>query len=170
MEKNNEVGRMIREFRLEKRWTLEVMAKMTGYSRPYLTQIENGTKGSPPEKTLTKIASTLGYPENIFSLAKRFDDPKKMIAFTALDLIDLLNRTVKNLTMIEVMLEGNKHSMELNAAYLKGEQIYSELERKVIPEDLKDIISNLIAFDNNGREYARRQIQLYSNLKEEKIL
>lgn len=48
----------IRNFRLSRRMTLEHLAKMTGFTKGYLSQIENSEK-SPPISTLAKIAAAL---------------------------------------------------------------------------------------------------------------
>ncbi len=49
----------IRQKRLFLEWTLEQLAKVTGLSKSYLSQIENNEK-TPPISTLTKIAYALG--------------------------------------------------------------------------------------------------------------
>ncbi|MCP4022539.1 MAG: helix-turn-helix domain-containing protein [Desulfobacteraceae bacterium] len=49
----------IKEERLKHGWTLDKLAKMTGLSKGYLSQIENNEK-NPPIGTLTKIAYGLG--------------------------------------------------------------------------------------------------------------
>jgi transcriptional regulator with XRE-family HTH domain len=45
----------IRKLRLGKKWSLDKLADITGLSKSYLSQIENGEK-NPPIGTLTKIA------------------------------------------------------------------------------------------------------------------
>ena len=49
----------IRKWRLEKKWSLDKLADITGLSKSYLSQIENNEK-NPPIGTLTKIAFGLG--------------------------------------------------------------------------------------------------------------
>lgn len=53
------IAARIREKRLRHGWTLERLAMVTGLSKGYLSQIENGEK-TPPIGTLTKIAFGLG--------------------------------------------------------------------------------------------------------------
>lgn len=55
----------IRQKRLLLGWTLERLAEVTGLSKGYLSQVENGEK-TPPISTLTKIAFGLG--EEVVSL------------------------------------------------------------------------------------------------------
>lgn len=53
------IAKRIRAKRLEKDWTLDQLAKITGLSKSYLSQIENHDK-TPTIGTLTKIAYGLG--------------------------------------------------------------------------------------------------------------
>ena len=53
------IAKRIRAKRLEKGWTLDQLAKTTGLSKGYLSQIENDDK-TPTIGTLTKIAFGLG--------------------------------------------------------------------------------------------------------------
>ena len=53
------IAARIRSKRLKLGWTLERLAKVTGLSKGYLSQIENNDK-TPPIGTLTKIAYGLG--------------------------------------------------------------------------------------------------------------
>ena len=53
------IARRIRTKRLEHNWTLDQLAKTTGLSKGYLSQIENDDK-TPTLGTLTKIAFGLG--------------------------------------------------------------------------------------------------------------
>ena len=53
------IGERIRLIRQEKRLTLDELARMTGFAKSYLSQIET-LKREPPISTLTKIAFVLG--------------------------------------------------------------------------------------------------------------
>jgi transcriptional regulator with XRE-family HTH domain len=53
------LGRRIRARRGERRVTLDVLAARTGFSKGYLSRIENGRK-TPPLETLSRIARALG--------------------------------------------------------------------------------------------------------------
>lgn len=53
------IAKRIRDKRLEHEWTLDQLAKATGLSKSYLSQIENEEK-TPTLGTLTKIAFGLG--------------------------------------------------------------------------------------------------------------
>lgn len=52
------IARRIKEIRTEKNWTLEELAKRTGFTKGLLSKIENN-KVSPPVSTLAKIARAL---------------------------------------------------------------------------------------------------------------
>jgi transcriptional regulator with XRE-family HTH domain len=53
------IGQRIKELRRQKRLTLDVLAEKTGFSKSYLSQIEN-VRREPSIGTLTKIARVLG--------------------------------------------------------------------------------------------------------------
>lgn len=57
------VGEGIRQVRKDKKLTLRKLAELTGFSHPYLSQIETGSlKKDPPPETLRKIAEALEIP------------------------------------------------------------------------------------------------------------
>jgi transcriptional regulator with XRE-family HTH domain len=53
-----EIGKRIREIRSSKRMTLEILAKETGFTKGYLSRVENSEK-APPVSTLNIIAKAL---------------------------------------------------------------------------------------------------------------
>ena len=53
-----EIGQRIREFRLKKNLTLQMLADRTGYSKGYLSKVEKSDK-APPVATLSTIAREL---------------------------------------------------------------------------------------------------------------
>jgi transcriptional regulator with XRE-family HTH domain len=53
-----EIGQRIREFRLKKNLTLQLLADRTGYSKGYLSKVEKSDK-APPVATLSTIAREL---------------------------------------------------------------------------------------------------------------
>ncbi len=53
-----EIGKRIREFRLKKNFTLQMLADKTGYSKGYLSKVEKSDK-APPVTTLSTIAREL---------------------------------------------------------------------------------------------------------------
>ena len=59
------IAQRIRQWRLDNGWTLEQLAKVTGLSKSYLSQLENCEK-NPPITTLAKIA--FGFGKNVTTL------------------------------------------------------------------------------------------------------
>jgi len=53
------IGKIIRSLRKQRRLTLDAMAKETGYTKGYLSKMENSEK-APPVSTLIVIAKALG--------------------------------------------------------------------------------------------------------------
>jgi len=62
---NNEIAQRIRRIRQNKGWSLAKLAEKTGFTKSYLSQIENGKK-EPPISTLTRIAHA--FEEDVISL------------------------------------------------------------------------------------------------------
>jgi transcriptional regulator with XRE-family HTH domain len=58
------LGRRIQARRVERRITLDALAQRTGFSKGYLSRIENGKK-TPPLDTLARIARALGTDLNL---------------------------------------------------------------------------------------------------------
>jgi transcriptional regulator with XRE-family HTH domain len=58
--RSNNIGKRIREKRLELGWTQVKLAKLTGYSRVYILKVENCQVRSPGIKALEKIIGCLG--------------------------------------------------------------------------------------------------------------
>jgi transcriptional regulator with XRE-family HTH domain len=58
------LGRRIQARRIQRRITLDVLAQRTGFSKGYLSRIENGKK-TPPLDTLARIARALGTDINL---------------------------------------------------------------------------------------------------------
>jgi transcriptional regulator with XRE-family HTH domain len=58
--RSNNIGRKIKEKRVELGWTQERLAKESGYSRIYVLKLENGQVKSPGIQALEKIVHCLG--------------------------------------------------------------------------------------------------------------
>lgn len=59
------VCQRLRELRKERRLTLDVLAERSGFTKGYLSKIENGTK-APPIGTLARIARSMGVDLSVF--------------------------------------------------------------------------------------------------------
>lgn len=55
-----EFGRYIKEKRIKKGLSMRELARRSGVSQPYISQIENGKKGIPAPEMLFKLAPHLG--------------------------------------------------------------------------------------------------------------
>jgi len=55
----SKIGKNIRGIRKDKKYTLDDLARKTGYSKGYLSKVENSDK-APPVSTLVNIAAKLG--------------------------------------------------------------------------------------------------------------
>ena len=90
-----DVGRRVRELRVRRGLVIEDLARKSGLSKPYISQVETG-KASPSLQTVQKLAQALGVPltylflEEAFSChvtrrterrAISFGDPDKLVFF-----------------------------------------------------------------------------------------
>jgi transcriptional regulator with XRE-family HTH domain len=67
------IARKIRQIRLQNNLTLEKVAKLTGFTKSYLSMVESGKK-SPPIATLSKIAQALDVDIPAFFEQKKPED------------------------------------------------------------------------------------------------
>ena len=67
------IGRKIHQIRLQNDLTLEKVAKLTGFTKSYLSMVESGKK-SPPIATLSKIAKALDVDIPAFFEQKKPED------------------------------------------------------------------------------------------------
>ena len=58
MIQESELGKRIKEYRIAKKVTLQELAKKTGFTKGYLSKIEN-TKKAPPVSTLIVLSKAL---------------------------------------------------------------------------------------------------------------
>ncbi|SFN07883.1 helix-turn-helix domain-containing protein [Thermodesulforhabdus norvegica] len=65
MFKEEQIGRLIRKLRLERKMTQQMLADACGLTKGYLSKIEN-SKTAPPVSTLINIARALGVEINVF--------------------------------------------------------------------------------------------------------
>ena len=63
------LGDLIRIKRKEKDLTVVELSKLTGISRPYLSQLESGTKQNPSDKNIRILADVLGIDQQALELA-----------------------------------------------------------------------------------------------------
>ncbi len=68
-----QIAKKIRQIRLQNKLTLEQVAKLTGFTKSYLSMVESGKK-SPPIATLSKIASALNVDIAAFFEHKKPED------------------------------------------------------------------------------------------------
>lgn len=67
------LGRRIQERRIQRSITLDMLAQRTGFSKGYLSRIENGKK-TPPLSTLGRIAQALSIDLHALLMAPAVDD------------------------------------------------------------------------------------------------
>ncbi|PGY11112.1 helix-turn-helix domain-containing protein [Bacillus sp. AFS031507] len=59
----SDVGRLLRSKRLEKKYTLEITAKLVGVSINYIAKLEKGETQNPSDEIIAKLAIVLGIDE-----------------------------------------------------------------------------------------------------------
>src|SRR5262249_25932997 len=136
-EQTVDVGRRVRELRVRRGLIIEDLARKSGLSKPYISQVETG-KASPSLQTVQKLAQALGVPlaylflEDAFGChvtrrterrAVSFGQPDKLVYF-----LSAPNRSLEML-LLEIpsgyTAGGRTHSHE-------GEECHWVLEGQII--------------------------------------
>ena len=167
-----DVGRRIRELRVRRGLVIEDLARKSGLSKPYISQVETG-KASPSLQTVQKLAQALGLPltylfvEEAFGChvtrrherrAVSFGDPDKLVFF-----LSAPNRSLEML-LLEIpsgyTAGGRTHSHE-------GEECHWVLEGTItaVQGDQRFVLARGDSFhwdgsvphriENHGPEVAR---------------
>jgi len=71
-----EIGKNICKLRKSKKFTLDDLAKLSGFSKGYLSKVENSDK-APPVSTMINIAKSLGV-----GISELFGEAQKSVSFT----------------------------------------------------------------------------------------
>lgn len=75
---NKPLGKKLREFRADRGWTQQELAKRSGIKRGYLASIEVGLVDNPSVPVFLKLASALGIsPDELYQAAGYIEDNKK---------------------------------------------------------------------------------------------
>ena len=119
-----DIGRRLRELRIRRGLVIEDIARKTGLSRPYISQVETG-KASPSLQTVEKLAQALGVPpaylflDDAFACQVTRRDARRSMSFGAPDkLVSFLSAPNRNLEMLLVEIPigytagGRTHSHE----------------------------------------------------------
>ncbi len=119
-----DIGGRIRELRVRRGMMIEDLARKTGLSNPYISQVETG-KASPSLQTVEKIARALGVPlaylflDDAFACQVIRRHERRAISFGAPDkLVHLLSAPNRNLEMLLLEIPvgytagGRTHSHE----------------------------------------------------------
>ncbi len=101
-----QVGMRIREIRVRRGLVIDALAKKTGLSRPYISQVETG-KASPSLHTIERIARALDVPithlfvEDAFACHVIRKDQRQVVSFGAPDkLVHFLSAPHRSLEMV----------------------------------------------------------------------
>jgi len=108
------IARRIREMRKKLGWTLDNLARVTGLSKGYLSQIENNEK-TPPIGTLTKLAFGLGINVVHLITGEPSGDQPKRIALGRLDRRIPINRPDASFGSVYESFAFNKPDRHMDA-------------------------------------------------------
>ena len=167
-----ELGAFLRKHRLAKGLTLAGLAKETGISRPYLTQIEGGSAKGPSEQKLRKIAVALDVPlATLLALANQEIFTNDYVQ-EALDYSEL-HRKISALQQLidKTLSEGPDLIAKYNFLTVVDEDLgflrnkLAEIAEKHVPRkyptDVEVIIEELLPLEEKGRRFIREQIRIF---------
>jgi transcriptional regulator with XRE-family HTH domain len=117
-----DVGRRVRELRVRRGLVIEDLARKTGLSKPYISQVETG-KASPSLQTVQKLAQALGVPltylflEDAFACHVTRPAERRAVSFGAPDkLVFFLSAPNRGLEML---------LLEIPSGYTAGGRTHS---------------------------------------------
>ncbi|KIL44998.1 helix-turn-helix domain-containing protein [Jeotgalibacillus soli] len=120
MNQQTELAKFIKEYREENDLTISALSELTGVSRPYLSQIENGK--TPTKKTLEKMAEGMWKDE----FQKMWNGPR---------LIEMAG--------YKLIPEEGEPGYDV---YLKDQEVYEQMQNyeriiRFLEEDIKELSS-----------------------------
>ncbi len=144
-----EIGEFIRNFRKKKQLTLNELAKKSGVSQPYLSQLETGKNNNPTSDTLEKIAKglDLSYLE-LLSLTKTIPDHDiSQIDFNNPDWLKEYNGE-KNRKEIQEDLQLNG-KIDIEVLFVASKIKLTYLGREITEEEREKLYHIVLAFLDN---------------------
>jgi len=180
-------GEYLRKHRLAKGIQATALAQKVGISRPYLVQIESGTKEPPSEPILARLAEELDIPQKVMFRAANSELYSEEYLDETVDFGEIYRR----LTVIEGKIQqmqkegGNltgkylaQHNLrmleEMKSVAEEAKEIQSRLDKlakkplagKELPPKVKRIIEELLQTGERGQAYALKQIEVYREFLE----
>ncbi len=180
-------GEYLRKHRLAKGIKATTLAQKVGISRPYLVQIEAGTKKPPSEPILARLAEELDIPRKVMF----------RVANSGLYSEEYLDETVDfgeiycRLASIEGKMQqlqgagGNlsgKYLAQHNVRMLEEMKVLAERAKEVqsrldklakkplaareLPSKVEKIIEELLEIGERGQAYAIKQVEIYREFLE----
>lgn len=131
------IGEYIKKIRLEKGFTSRKLAKGSGVSQPYISQLETGKNTNPSPEILKKIADALGVPYSDFMEAAGYIDKKTVLEYAILDKIES-QELLQGLEMdFEILQSKKKEYLSNPEKYLKftNAKSFDDIEKGFTEEE-----------------------------------
>lgn len=146
------LGDLIRIKRKENNLTLVELSKLTGISRPYLSQLEAGTKRNPSEKNIRILAESLGIDQKTLELLVETESAERLLT-----LKEQINIVLKELEAFQEYIAGTKscidklRSIEISAM---GKDAFYSPEQETL---LRSIRESIVKTQLNLQKLADKQ-------------
>ena len=174
-----EFGSLVRKLRKEQRMSIRELAEAAGISESYLSQIETQAKNAPSERVARKLAKILRIPESLLATTE-FKDVVALEEHETVVKLALLERKLRDLVheseaLIKDDLNGliaRYRFMETGISWkeMAGEvkNVIRSIKEEMLPPDAHLFLAEYLLLDSLGREYTRKQMNLYKTLFLEK--
>ena len=111
---DNEFGRLIRTYRLQRGWKQADLADRWGYSREYISQIERGRRKLDKHDQVVRLVNILEIPEERLALAGKYITPRTIPSSTLVGddlLLQVLMEPAQNTVKMSRLLWQNEGGM-----------------------------------------------------------
>ncbi len=142
-----QLGKRLREVRLDRGITLSALAERVGIAKSYLSEIETGHKGPPSEATLLSLERALGLNEGELANVARWHQTPEAVRR---ELIDLANqgragRHLADLIASDGIDDNGRLRGSLDAAYRTG--MLARLVEKLTGEHASSVVQSSLPME-----------------------
>ncbi len=159
------LGNLIKKHRKAKGMNITKLAKLTGISRSYLSQIESGAKGPPSVKVLLRIAESLSIPTaEILNIAEDKDLPQDYIREVQShnEIHNIITRTF-NITKDSADYAAQHQLKDFSIIFLEDKEADTKdiQQLQYNPLLIENILLDLMKMGEQGQRFVKKQIEVY---------
>ncbi len=175
-----ELGEYLRSCRVKKNMTTVELAERSGVSRPYISQIEKGSKDPPSEKVLRKIAAALNINLHVLMSLKNKNTIPDEYLKDAMD-FDAVYQKMQEIKEAQNIFLNQHRNLAKRYVHQKplmdiSKKMEDALETlKYLSEKnqaskyslrMENIITELLEIGEPGQAFVQKQIKIYKEMVE----